>query len=115
MFRMHQSHGATGAVAEPKVVFFYTPCGLEPNLWHPSETGKTFTLKKLSAPLQPFQSECIFMDGISMMPLTDHQGGSQQMLAGDDKDVTTLDLQLGNQLKASSPFSSVQLGHPIAD
>jgi len=110
MFRMHQSHGATGAVADPKVVFFYTPCGLEPNLWHPTETGKTFTLKKVSAPLQPFQSECIFMDGISMMPLTDHQGGSQQMLAGDDKDVTTLDLQLGNQLKASSPFSSVQLG-----
>jgi hypothetical protein len=111
LFAMHRSRAAAGAAAPvPKVVFFYTPCGIEPSLWHPSETGKTFTLKKLSAPLQPFQSECIFMDGVSMYPLNDHQGGSQQMLAGDDKDVMTLDLQLGERLKASTPFSSVQLG-----
>ncbi len=110
LLRMHHSRAATGTAAVPKVVFFYTPCGLEPNLWHPDQSGRTFTLKKLSAPLQPFQSECIFMDGVSMYPLSDHQGGSQQMLAGDDKDVMTLDLQLGNWLKAATPFSSVQLG-----
>ncbi len=112
MFRMHRGRaGTTGAV--PKVVFFYTPCGLEPPLWHPTQTGATFTLPRLSAPLAPYQSECIFMDGVSMYPLTDHQGGSQQMLAGDDKDVKTLDLQLGDymvSIKDPSPFSSVQLG-----
>jgi hypothetical protein len=108
---MHRGRAAAGAAAPlPKVVFFYTPCGLEPGLWHPDQTGRTFTLKKLSAPLSPFQSECIFMDGVSMYPLNDHQGGSQQMLAGDDKDVVTLDLQLGELLKATTPFSSVQLG-----
>jgi hypothetical protein len=111
MFAMHRSRAAAGAAAPvPKVVFFYTPCGVEPSLWHPDQTGKTFTLKKLSAPLAPFQSECIFMDGVSMMPLTDHQGGSQQMLAGDDRDVMTLDLQLGDLLKAATPFSSALLG-----
>jgi hypothetical protein len=109
MFRMHRGRaGTTGAV--PKVVFFYTPCGLEPPLWHPAQTGATFTLPRLSAPLAPYQSECIFMDGVSMYPLTDHQGGSQQMLAGDDKDVKTLDLQLGDFLQSATPFSSVQLG-----
>ena len=42
-----------------------------------------------------------------MVPLNDHQGGSQQMLAGDEKDVTTLDLQLGDFLKALTPISSL--------
>jgi len=46
----------------------------------------------------------------SMYPLTDHQGGSQQMLAGDDRDVMTLDLQLGQLLAGQTPFSSYQLG-----
>jgi len=63
----------------PKVVFFYTPCGVVPDLWHPSQTGKDFTLPKLSAPLAPHQADCIFMDGVSMYPLNDHQGGSQQL------------------------------------
>ena len=110
LFRMHRGRAAAGTGAPPKVVFFYTPCGLEPPLWHPTQTGSTFTLPRLSAPLAPYQNECIFMDGVSMYPLTDHQGGSQQMLAGDDKDVMTLDLQLGNFLKDQTPFSSVQLG-----
>jgi Protein of unknown function (DUF1552) len=110
MFKMHTSLGAPNPAPVPKVVFFYTPCGVEPPLWHTTQTGKTFMLPKMAAPLQPFQSECIFMDGVSMYPLTDHQGGSQQMLAGDDQDVTTLDLQLGNLLQSATPFSSVQLG-----
>jgi hypothetical protein len=50
------------------------------------------------------------MDGISMYPLTDHQGGSQQMLAGDDQDITTIDLQLGNLFANSTPFSTLLLG-----
>jgi hypothetical protein len=94
----------------PKVVFFYTPCGVVPDVWHPKETGKVFTLPKLSAPLAPHQADCIFLDGVSMYPLNDHQGGSQQLLAGWEKDVKTLDLQLGDFLKASAPFSSIQLG-----
>jgi hypothetical protein len=110
LFRMHRGRAATGAGAVPKVVFFYTPCGVEPPLWHPTQTGATFTLPKMSAPLAPYQTESIFMDGVSMYPLTDHQGGSQQMLVGDDKDVKTLDLQLGDFLKDGTPFSSVQLG-----
>jgi Protein of unknown function (DUF1552) len=110
MFKMHTSLGAPSPAVVPKVVFFYTPCGLEPALWHPTQTGTSFTLPRLSAPLQPFQSECIFMDGVSMYPLTDHQGGSQQMLAGDDQDVMTLDLQLGNMLQSATPFSSLELG-----
>jgi hypothetical protein len=116
LYRMHRGRAA-GAGAVPKVVFFYTPCGVEPPLWHPTQTGSTtapgFTLPKMSAPLTPYQGDCIFMDGVSMYPLTDHQGGSQQMLAGDDKDRKTLDLQLGDymvQIKDPSPFSSVQLG-----
>jgi hypothetical protein len=110
MFKMHTSLGSPSPTIVPKIVFFYTPCGLECPLWHPTQTGKNFTLPRLSAPLQPFQQDCIFMDGVSMYPLTDHQGGSQQMLAGDDEDVTTLDLQLGNMLMGLTPFSSLELG-----
>ena len=109
MFRMHTGRAA-GAAPVPKVVFFYTPCGVELPLWHPTQTGTTFTLPRLSAPLQPLASECIFMDGISMVPLTDHQGGSQQMLAGDDRDVQTLDLQLGNFLQQATPIRFLELG-----
>jgi hypothetical protein len=111
LFAPHRSRAAAAAATvPPKVVFFYTPCGVQLPLWHPTQTGKTFTLPRLSAPLAPYQSECIFMDGVSMYPLNDHQGGSQQLLAGDDKDVVTLDLQLGELLKAATPFSSLQLG-----
>jgi len=109
MFRMHRGRAA-GAAAVPKVVIFYTPCGLQVDLWHPAQTGKVFSLKQLSAPLEAYKSDCIFMDGVAMYPLTDHQGGSQQLLAGDDKDVKTLDLQLGDFLQGSSAFSSIQLG-----
>lgn len=109
MFQMHRGR-AQGATPQPKVVFFYTPCGLQVDLWHPAETGKAFDLKELSAPLEPYKQDSIFMDGVAMYPLSDHQGGSQQMLAGDEKDVVTIDLQLGELLKNSSPFGSVQLG-----
>ena len=109
MFQMHRGRAQAAGVV-PKVVFFYTPCGLQVDLWHPAETGKTFNLKQLSAPLEPHKQDCIFMDGVAMYPLSDHQGGSQQMLVGDEKDVMTMDLQLGEQLKTSSPFGSVQLG-----
>jgi Protein of unknown function (DUF1552) len=111
LFRMHTGRAA-GAAALPKVVFFYTPCGVQLPMWHPTQTGKTFTLPRLSAPLQPYASDCIFMDGVCMAPLTDHQGGSQQMLVGDDKDVATLDLRLGDYLMGTTnlPFPSLQLG-----
>ena len=109
MFRMHKSRAA-GATAVPKVVFFYTPCGLQVDLWHPTQTGPNFALKQLSAPLEQYKSELIFMDGVAMYPLTDHQGGSQQLLAGDDKDVKTIDLQLGEFAQGDTAFSSVQLG-----
>jgi hypothetical protein len=109
LFAMHRGR-AQAAGATPKVVFFYTPCGLQVDLWHPSETGKTFNLKQLSAPLEAHKQDCIFMDGVAMYPLSDHQGGSQQMLVGDDKDAVTMDLQLGDLFKESSPFGSFQLG-----
>jgi hypothetical protein len=112
LFRMHTGRAA-GAGALPKVVFFYTPCGVEPQLWHPTQTGANFTLPRMSAPLAPYQSECIFMDGISMYPLTDHQGGSQQMLAGDEQDVETIDIQLGKFLNMGSsppPIQMLELG-----
>jgi hypothetical protein len=110
MFRMHRGRAADAAAPVPKVVFLYTPCGVQPANWHPDQSGRTFTLKKLSAPLAPHQGDAIFLDGVAMYPLNDHQGGSQQMLAGDDKDVMTLDLQLGAMLAKQTPFSSIQLG-----
>ncbi|HEY0712198.1 MAG TPA: DUF1552 domain-containing protein, partial [Polyangia bacterium] len=102
--------GRAAGLAPPKVVFFYTPCGLQTDLWHPTETGKNFALKMLSAPLEPHKADCIFMDGVAMYPQSDHQGGSLQMLAGDDKNPTTLDLKLGDHLASAAPFSTVLLG-----
>jgi hypothetical protein len=108
MFAMHK--GRAAGAATPKVVFFYTPCGLQTDLWHPTETGKNFGLKILSAPLEAHKADCIFMDGVAMYPQSDHQGGSLQMLAGDDKNPTTLDLKLGDHLAAATPFSTALLG-----
>ena len=107
MLRMHTGRAAAAPV--PKVVFFYRPCGVLPADWHTTQTGTTFTLPRLAAPLAPHQADCIFMDGVSMYPLTDHQGGSQQLLVGDDKDIKTIDLQIG-ELDKISPFQMLQLG-----
>ncbi len=109
VFAMHKGRAAA-MVAPAKVVFFYTPCGLIPDLWHPAQTGTNFELPTLSKPLEAVKSDCIFMDGVAMLPLSDHGGGSQQLLAGDDKDRQTLDLQLGQRLSQTTPFASLQLG-----
>ncbi len=42
VFAMHRSR-AQAAGATPKVVFFYTPCGLQVDLWHPTETARPST------------------------------------------------------------------------
>ena len=110
LFDMHRGRAQAAGAPTTKVVFFYTPCGLQVDDWHPSETGKSFNLKKLSAPLEPHKQDAIFMDGVAMYPLSDHQGGSQQMLVGDNQDVKTMDLQLGDLLKSQTPFGSFQLG-----
>jgi hypothetical protein len=115
LFRAHNARAAGGAL--PKVVFFYVPTGVLPDLWHPSEMGKTYNLKQLSAPLEPYKQDVIFMDGVTMFPRSDHGGGSQELLAGDEKMATTIDLQLGDYLNSpttpkemQSPYASIQLG-----
>ncbi len=91
MFAVRRSLGAGGPL--PKVVFFYTPCGLEVDLWHPAPAvGSAVTLKQLSAPLESFKASCTFLDGVAMYPQSDHQGGSRQVLGGDEKDHATIDV-----------------------
>jgi len=72
---------------------------------------------QLSAPLEAYKQDLIFMDGVTMFPRSDHGGGSQQLLAGDEKMPTTLDLQLGDYLNSpttpkemQTPYASIQLG-----
>jgi hypothetical protein len=109
LFGARRSRGATAAL--PKVVFFYTPCGLQVDLWHPEPaSGAGVVLKQLSAPLEPFKAQCTFMDGVAMYPLSDHQGGSRQVLAGDNQDRKTIDVLLGEHLQGTAPFGSIQLG-----
>ena len=63
------------------------PGGVEPNLWHPTQTGANFTLPEAVGAPAAVSVGLTFMDGFHVSATDLHQGGSQQMLAGDDQDV----------------------------
>lgn len=60
-------HAALGESPRPKqrLVFLFTPNGTVPPDFWPDETGPAFTLKRILAPLQPFQDRLLILKGIA--------------------------------------------------
>src|SRR5581483_8648340 len=85
--RADRAYAAGGTAA--RALFFYFPDGVlgasqngEPSLWHCTGSETSFTLGQLLSPLQTWQGQCVFFNGLSMGP-TDagsHPGGAKKLL-----------------------------------
>jgi hypothetical protein len=101
------------AAAPMRALFVYVPDGCIPSLWHPSGSETAFTLPAMSQPLDRIKSDLLFLKGIEMAgSLATHEGGVRKLLTGtpDANLAISLDVLLGERLKGSLPFSSIQLG-----
>ncbi|MDB4989727.1 MAG: Tat (Twin-arginine translocation) pathway signal sequence domain protein, partial [Myxococcaceae bacterium] len=97
------------AGAPKRAMFVYVPDGCIPALWHPTGSETAFTLPAMSAPLLPIQDKLVFIKGLTMYSGgATHEGGVAKLLTGVSP--KSLDVFLGEQMGASSPFRSLQLG-----
>ena len=97
------------AGAPKRAMFVYVPDGCIPAVWHPTGSEKSFTLPEMSAPLKPIQDKLVFIKGLTMYSGgATHEGGVAKLLTG--VGAKSLDVFLGEQIGASSPFRSLQLG-----
>jgi hypothetical protein len=97
------------AAAPLNFLTVFVPDGVIPSLWHPmgGETG--FTLPTMSQPLEPVKGDIIFLKGLSMYAgEPTHPGGTKKVLTATA--AQSLDIYLGQKLKGSLPFDSLQLG-----
>jgi hypothetical protein len=94
-----------------RLIIFYFPDGIagasqngEPSLWTPGE---------LLAPLQPYQSKCVFFRGLSMggTDSGSHPGGAKKLLtATDGGNGISIDQRLASTVGANDPFRLLYLG-----
>ena len=67
---------AIAAPGDVKVLFFYAPDGVIPELWHPTGGTTDFTLPEMSEPLTPVIDDLVFVRGLEMYAGgTTHEGG----------------------------------------
>ncbi len=60
----------------PRLVFFFTSCGVVPDTWWPSGGETSFTLGSSLQPLSPFREKLLIVDGIQMTTAMERPGGS---------------------------------------
>ncbi|MEX1361694.1 MAG: DUF1552 domain-containing protein [Nannocystaceae bacterium] len=100
---------AMAAPGDVKAMFVYMPDGVIPSLWHPTGGTTGFSLPSMTAPLEVVRDELVFVRGLKMYAGgATHEGGVAKLLTGDGD--VSLDVFLGEQLGASTPHKSVQLG-----
>src|SRR5262245_15531630 len=56
--------GGETAAAPKRVLFFHTPHGVIRDAWLPTGTESNFSLGPILAPLEPFKSSLLIVDGI---------------------------------------------------
>ena len=101
--------GRARAAAPLNVIIVFVPDGIVPSLWFPTGTETSFTLPTMSQPLSAIQSDCVFLQGIAMYAgEPSHPGGTKKVITATGPQ--SLDVFLGQKLKGSAPFDSVQLG-----
>jgi hypothetical protein len=102
--------GRAGAAPAPlNFVTIFVPDGIIPSLWFPKGSETNFTLPAMADPLNAVKSDCIFFEGLAMHGgEPSHPGGTKKVLTATG--AMSLDVFLGQKLKGSLPFDSVQLG-----
>jgi len=80
-----RARGADGGAPPTRLVIMFTANGTIYNQWLPQGTGSSFTLSPILAPLAPFQSKLLVLDGINVLsaangPGDDHMKGMGHML-----------------------------------
>lgn len=99
----------TRAAPQKRALFVYVPDGCIPAKWHPTGSETSFTLPEMSAPLEAIKQHLVFVDGLTMYSGgATHEGGAAKVLTGVGPQ--SLDIFLGEQIGAASPFRSLQLG-----
>lgn len=97
------------AAAPKRAMFVYVPDGCIPDSWHPTGSETNFTLSPMTQPLESVKQHLIFLDGLTMYSGgATHEGGMAKVLTGVSPQ--SIDIYLGDQIGASSPFRSLQLG-----
>src|SRR4051794_26124394 len=97
------------AASPHRVLFVYVPDGVAPALWHPVGSERSFTLPDMAKPLEPIQSDCVFLKGLNMYAGgPTHEGGVRKVLTGAGD--VSLDIFLGKEVGKDALHQSVQLG-----
>jgi hypothetical protein len=97
------------AAAPLNFVSVFVPDGVVPGLWYPQGSETSFTLPTMSEPLSVIKNDCIFFEGVGMPGgEPTHPGGTKKVLTATAPQ--SLDVFLGQKLKGSAPFDSIQLG-----
>jgi hypothetical protein len=97
------------AAAPLNFLSFYVPDGVIPSQWYPKGSETSFTLPAMSEPLGAIKDSCIFFEGVGMPGgEPTHPGGTKKVLTGTGPQ--SMDVFLGQKLKGTAPFDSVQLG-----
>ncbi len=97
------------AAAPLNFVSVFVPDGVIPNLWYPKGSETNFTLGQMSEPLGAIREHCTFFEGVGMPGgEPTHPGGTKKVLTGTGP--VSMDVFLGQKLKGSAPFDSIQLG-----
>jgi hypothetical protein len=97
------------AAAPMNFVTVFVPDGVIPGLWNPTGGETSFNLPMMAQPLDPVKGDCVFLQGLTMYAgEPTHPGGSKKVLTATG--AQSLDVYLGQKLKGSLPFDSLQLG-----
>jgi hypothetical protein len=97
------------AAAPLNFVSLFVPDGVVPTLWYPKGSETQFSLGEMSEPLGAIKNDCIFFAGVGMPGgEPTHPGGTKKVLTATAPQ--SLDIFLGQRLKGSAPFDSIQLG-----
>lgn len=131
----------TGAQLLPlprRVIFFFSPCGPNPNLWWPTGGEHDFTLGQSHQPLLPFRDQLIILDDIEMKSASadsapnGHDKGSGHCLApyfleqgSGPKEFghltegsvggKSIDQHIADSLAAETPYRSLEFGVDSGD
>ncbi len=107
-----------------RVIFFYFPDGVGgwsydgTDRWHATGTETRFQLSDEQGPLQPFQGDCLFFNGVGMGPYGEgsHPEGAKKLLTGTDgAGRDSVDRFLARTLGNGSPFPHLYLGVRATD
>ncbi len=97
------------AAAPLNFVTVFVPDGVVPSLWYPTGGETDFSLPTMSEPLNAIKKDCIFFEGVGMPGgEPTHPGGTKKVITATAPQ--SLDVFLGQKLKGSAPFDSIQLG-----